>query len=209
ARHVLFWLRLRTYSTRFSPLCSSAAARMPPCSPRYWNWPARSLSRSVWQSTRRSTPHGKSRPSSTAAHPKAKPRPTSRNRSRSCAVSGLTKEREHEHAVRLCIRRLSLHLPDRVSARQPDTLRPRPVHMEERLVAAAAQRHAALEQQPVPYRHPVPVLRPLAWPADAALVLFPLHGSTGQADARNHLWRRLRPPVLRGLDDADLPARVR
>jgi nitrate reductase gamma subunit len=59
----------------------------------------------------------------------------------------------------------------RFSARQPDPLRPRPVHLEERLVAAAQGRAAALGQQPVPRRRAVPVLRSLCRHADAALRL--------------------------------------
>ena len=44
-----------------------------------------------------------------------------------------------------------------------------PVHLEERLVPAAAPRPFALGQQPVPHRRSVPVLRPHGGHADAAL----------------------------------------
>jgi nitrate reductase molybdenum cofactor assembly chaperone NarJ/NarW len=111
---------------------------------------------------------------SAAAPPKARPNPASRSRSAFVRKNpNPLKERRHEHAAQLPLQRLSLHLPGGVPHGQPGPLRPRPVHLEKRFVAAAAQAPAALGQQPVPHRHPVPVLRPHRGPAHPHFVYEP------------------------------------
>ncbi len=140
----------------------------------------------------RSTKAGPSRWCSTAVRPKARPSPARRSRSTSSArVSPTVPNRERPHEPRhvlpeqLPVRRLSVHLPGGVLHGQPGALRPRPVHVEERLVAAAARRDAALGQQPVPRRHPVPVLRAPVRAADAALDVRAVH----HARRRSRCWR--------------------
>ena len=88
---------------------------------------------------------------------------------------------------------------------QPGPLRPRPVHLEERLVAVAEGRPAALGQQPVPCRHPVPVLRPLRRPADAAFRLRPSSVPPKAADGHGHR-RHGRAALLRRADHVAAPA---
>ena len=85
---------------------------------------------------------GRSRPAATDPH---RPQDPSRRQ-----------EHAHELPEPIPVRLLPVHLPRGLPAGQPDPVRPRPVHLEERFVAVAAPRPVALGQQPVPHRHPVP-----------------------------------------------------
>src|SRR3990167_624027 len=209
ARRASSWPRWRTFSTRSFPRCSNAQAPTPACSARCWSWPGKKPGRFRLRRKSRLTRSGKSRSSSSVVRPRAGPAPTSRNPFILSARNVPPKERKHDHAARFSFWCLSLHLSGSVSARQPDPLRPRTVHVEERLVATAAQRPAALGQQPVPYRYPVTVFWPPAGAVDAARVLRPLPGGAGQAKACDLFGRCLRTDGLDRLVDADLPANVR
>ncbi len=130
-------------------------------------------------------------------------------------LQSMARNRERSHEPRhvlpqqFPLHRLPVHLPGGVLHGQPGALRPRPVHLEERLVAAAARRNAALGQQPVPRRHPVPVLRAPGRTADAALDVRALHQRAAEADAGHRLRRRRGVHLLRRPDAAAAPAHLR
>ena len=172
----------------------AAAAReraTPACWPRCSTWPAR-RPRPVHGAapSPSSTRAGTSRWPSTAARPQGQARPGQPQPDPDREARGPPGRRpELPRSIRmnatsqLPLHRLPVHLPGRVLHGQPGPLRPRPVHLEERLVAAAAHRPVALGQQPVPRRHPVPVLRPPVRPADAARGLRALRHRAAEAAA--------------------------
>ena len=117
--------------------------------------------------SRRSMPPGRRKRSRSAPAPAARLVRQGRARPPSCATprragperpapsppavrsARMTRHLNH-HRVRL----VSLPLPDGVPARQPAALRPRAVHLADRLQPAAAPAAADVGLEPVPRRHP-------------------------------------------------------
>ncbi len=142
------------------------------------------------------------RPAAADPHPTQDPRP--HRRPRSAPMNSLI-----DLPAQLRLQRLPVHLPGGVLHGQPGALRPRPVHLEERFVAAAAGGAVALGQQPVPRRHPVPVLRAPVRATDAACGVRDLrHGVAEAAGGGGGRWRGRRA-VLHRPDAAAAPAHLR
>ncbi len=187
ARRALSWSRWRTFSTRSSRALlqrQSAYASVLGALLELAGEKAHA-GRSRRRRTARSE-LARAAQHSTAVLPRARRGPDSRNRFTSSAKPRRNQERTDERRLWFSVSGLSVCLLRRVHRRQPDSLRPSAVQLEERLVADAALRIAALGQQSVSHRNPVPVLRPPGRAFYAACGLRRLHERGAEADARSH-----------------------